>query len=319
MENVISVKSLKKSFKTNQVLKDVSFTVRRGSIFALLGSNGAGKTTVVKILSTLSKPDGGNASICGYDVVRQADYVRECISLTGQYAAVDEVLTGKENLQLIGSLRRLSNVRKRVDELLVAFQLEDAANRRASTYSGGMRRRLDIAMSLLGSPEVIFLDEPTTGLDPQSRIAMWNMVKGLADGGATVFLTTQYLEEAEYLAGHIAILHEGKITAEGTAEELKTVLPHGSIQLDFHSEEDAAIASLLLKEYHINPDKENNKTIDIFTDGSAAQFAYVLNRLNREDIPIARFTQKLPTLEDVFLNLIGEKPAFIADGRGANF
>ena len=225
MENIVSVSNLKKSFKNIHVLKDVSFTISKGSIFALLGSNGAGKTTAVRILSTLSKPDGGNAEICGYDVVRQSDNVRGCISLTGQYAAVDEALTGRENLQLIGQLRRLPNVSQKAGELLAAFKLEDAANRKASTYSGGMRRRLDIAMSLMGDSQVIFLDEPTTGLDPQSRIAMWDMVKGLAGGGTTIFLTTQYLEEAEYLADHIAILHDGVIIAEGALEELKKRFP----------------------------------------------------------------------------------------------
>jgi len=296
-----------KSFKAHRVLKGISFTIPKGSVFALLGSNGAGKTTAVRILSTLSKMDGGKASICGYDVVRQAEKVRERISLTGQYAAVDEALTGRENLQLIGSLRRLPNINKKADEMLAAFRLEDAANRRASVYSGGMRRRLDIAMSLMGSPEVIFLDEPTTGLDPQNRIAMWDMVKELAKGGTTVFLTTQYLEEAEHLADHIAILHEGKITAEGTSSELKTVLPRGGILLDFNSNADASKAREVLKDYTSSFDKENNKSIDIITDGSSAQFADVLTRLNNESIDIVRFTQKLPTLEDVFLTLIGEK------------
>jgi len=306
MEPIISVSSLKKSFKSNHVLKDVSFTIPKGSIFALLGSNGAGKTTAVRILSTLSKPDGGIATICGYDVVRKAENVRECISLTGQYAAVDEVLTGRENLRLIGRLRRLPNVNKKADELLATFKLEDAANRQARTYSGGMRRRLDIAMSLMGSPQVIFLDEPTTGLDPQSRIAMWDMVKGLAGSGITVLLTTQYLEEAEYLADHIAILHEGIITAEGTAQELKTTLPRGSVQLDFEKSEDAEKARTLLKEYRILRPEGELSSIDVSTDGSATQFADVLARINGSGIPLVRFTQKLPTLEDVFLKLVSE-------------
>ncbi|MCL2697304.1 MAG: ATP-binding cassette domain-containing protein [Oscillospiraceae bacterium] len=228
MENIISVSGLRKSFKSLEVLKGVSFDIKKGSIFALLGSNGAGKTTAVRILATLSKPCGGKAAICGYDVLKQADEVRGCISLTGQFAAVDESLTGRENLQLIGRLRRLPDTNRRADELLTAFDLEDAAKRLAKTYSGGMRRRLDIAMSLMGSAkerQVIFLDEPTTGLDPQNRIAMWDMVKNLAGEGATVFLTTQYLEEAEYLADKIAILHEGVIIAEGTLEELRKMFP----------------------------------------------------------------------------------------------
>ena len=305
MENIITVTSLQKSFKSNQVLKDVSFTIRKGSIFALLGSNGAGKTTCVKILSTLTKADGGSASICGYDIARQAENVRTCISLTGQYAAVDEALTGRENLQLIGKLRRLPNPKQKANELLATFRLEDAADHLASTYSGGMRRRLDIAMSLVGDPHVIFLDEPTTGLDPQNRIAMWDMVRDLADNGTTVLLTTQYLEEAEYLADHIAILHEGRITAEGSPKELKAVLPRGGVMLDFNTGTDAEKALDVLAGYKAS--KLKAKTIDVATDGSPTQFADVLTKLDNAAIPLARFTQKLPTLEDVFLTLIGEK------------
>jgi len=302
MESIISVKNLKKSFKSNHVLKDVSFTIPKGSIFALLGSNGAGKTTAVRILSTLLKSDGGKATICGFDVKRQADKVRECISLTGQFAAVDEIMTGRENLRLIGKLRRIQDVNKRTDELLSTFNLEDAANRLAQTYSGGMRRRLDIAMSLMGDPQIIFLDEPTTGLDPQSRLAMWDMVKGLAGSGITVLLTTQYLEEAEALADHIAILHGGIITAQGTAQELKMTLPRGSVQLDFEKTADAKTARELLAKYRIKDIEGEPRSIDVSTDGSPAQFADVLTRI--EAIPLTRFTQKLPTLEDVFLKLV---------------
>ncbi|MCL2571756.1 MAG: ATP-binding cassette domain-containing protein [Defluviitaleaceae bacterium] len=309
METIISVSNLEKSFKANKVLKGVSFDVYKGSIFALLGSNGAGKTTAVRILSTLLRPDGGKATICGYDVLRQADKVRESISLTGQYAAVDEILTGRENLRLIGNLRRLKNPNQKADEMLAVFNLEDAANRRAQTYSGGMRRRLDIAMSLMGDPKVIFLDEPTTGLDPQSRIAMWEMVKGLAGSGTTVFLTTQYLEEAEYLANHIAILHQGIITAEGTANQLKTTLPRGGIKLDFPTIEDAANARSILGGYRLSTQEDKPTNIDVSTDGSPAQFADVLTRINNHNIPLTRFTQFQPSLEDVFLTMIGEKDA----------
>jgi len=307
MENIISVKNLRKSFKDLEVLKGIDMNIPKGSIFALLGSNGAGKTTAVRILSTLSKAESGTATICGYDLQKQADQVRNCISLTGQYAAVDEALTGRENLQLIGSLNHLPNVNKRADELLKSFRLTDDAGRRVSTYSGGMRRRIDIAMSLMGSPQVIFLDEPTTGLDPQNRLAMWDMVRELADGGTTIFLTTQYLEEAEYLADHIAILHEGKIKAEGTSEDLKTVLPQESVQLEFSSSMDADRACALLEGYSKNTDNENAGIMDVSTDGSAKQFADILTRLNDNGIPLVRFTQKRPTLEDVFLTLIGEK------------
>ena len=313
MESIISVKNLKKSFKANQVLKGVSFDVPKGEIFALLGSNGAGKTTAIRILATLSKPDGGSAGICGYDVVSQAKKVRECISLTGQFAAADEALTGRENIKLIASLNRLPDVEKRTEELLTIFRLENAANRLASTYSGGMRRRLDIAMSLTFNPEVIFLDEPTTGLDPQNRIVMWGMIKELAAGGTTIFLTTQHLEEAEYLADHIAILHEGVIAAEGTSDELKTRLPQGGIQLDFNNEADAKRARDLLKDYHVSQSRgEGNgefveNSIDVSTDGSPTSFAGVLTKLSGGNIPIARFTQMQPSLEDVFLTLIGER------------
>jgi len=279
MENIISVSNLKKSFKTHQVLKDVSFSIPKGSIFALLGSNGAGKTTAVRILTTLSKMDGGNATICGYDVIRQADKVRNCISLTGQFAALDESLTGRENLELMGELKRMSNAKKIASEWLSSFDLEDAADRRVSTYSGGMRRRLDIAMSLIGSPQVIFLDEPTTGLDPQNRIAMWDIVRNLASKGTTVFLTTQYLEEAENLADNIAILHKGIIIAEGTPQELKEIMPQRGVSLNFKNEKSATEAVKIL---------------------------------NTNNIPIENIEQNLPSLEDVFLTLICEKNEKVA-------
>ena len=204
--------------------------MEKGSIFALLGSNGAGKTTVVKILTTLLKQDSGTATVNGFDVASKPDNVRQSISLTGQFAAVDEILTGRENLIMIAKLRHLKNPRQVADDLLKRFGLTDAADRRVSTYSGGMRRRLDIAMSLVGKPQIIFLDEPTTGLDPEARIEVWKIVKELADGGTTVFLTTQYLEEAEQLADRIAILHEGRIIASGTLAELKKLFPPAKVE-----------------------------------------------------------------------------------------
>ncbi|MFD1401724.1 ABC transporter ATP-binding protein [Robinsoniella peoriensis] len=273
-EKIIEVSRLEKSYKSNHVLKDVSFTIGKGSIFALLGSNGAGKTTVVKILSTLLKPDGGSAEINGFDVAANGDDVRKCISLTGQFTAVDEVLTGRENLTLIGQLKRLPNLKNTVNEWLSFSGLGDASNRKVSTYSGGMRRRLDITMSLMGSPDVLFLDEPTTGLDPQNRIAMWDLVKELAKKGTTVFLTTQYLEEAEYLADNIAILHDGRIIAEGTPTYLKEKMPQRGVRLNFDSEIKAGIAIKLLTENGISADS---------------------------------IEQNLPSLEDVFLTLIHEK------------
>jgi ABC-2 type transport system ATP-binding protein len=226
----IRVQGLEKSYQKLRVLRGVDFDVVRGSIFALLGSNGAGKTTVVKILSTLLKPDAGTATVDGFDVAKNPGNVRESISLTGQFAAVDEILTGRENLMLMARLRHLKGAGQIADDLLARFQLTDAADRRASTYSGGMRRRLDIAMSLIGSPPVIFLDEPTSGLDPQSRVEVWNTVKELAGQGTTVLLTTQYLDEAEHLADRIAILHGGRIIANGTLAELKQLLPPAKIE-----------------------------------------------------------------------------------------
>lgn len=224
-KTAISVKGLQKSFAKTQVLKGVDFEVQQGEIFALLGSNGAGKTTTINILTTLISADAGTATVSGYSVAKQPERVRAAISLTGQFAAVDDILTGKENLELIAELRAVPNPAQTADDLLKRFGLTDAGNRRASTYSGGMIRRLDIAMSLIGSPSVIFLDEPTTGLDPEARLEVWKTVKQLASDGTTILLTTQYLEEAEQLADKIAILHGGKIIASGTLQELKKLLP----------------------------------------------------------------------------------------------
>lgn len=266
----ISVSKLKKSFQNKEVLKDVNFSVLSGTIFALLGSNGSGKTTIVKILSTLLKPDGGNASINGFNVVSQKEHVRKCISLTGQFTAVDEVLTGRENLNLIGQLTHLTNVKSKTEEWLSIFDLKDVSEQKVSTYSGGMRRRLDIAMSLMLSQKVLFLDEPTTGLDPQNRIAMWDLVKNLAINGTTVFLTTQYLEEAEYLADNVAILHKGKILVEGTPQELKKITLERGAKLNFKSEREAVKAMELLTE---------------------------------NGIAVESMESNLPSLEDVFFNL----------------
>ena len=267
----ISVTELKKSYQNKEVLKNVSFSVPGGTIYALLGTNGAGKTTIVKILSTLLKPDGGSAAIHGFDVVSQEREVRKLISLTGQFTAVDDVLTGRENLHLIGQLIRLPDVKRKTGEWLSFFDLEDAADRKVSTYSGGMRRRLDIAMSLMVHPQVLFLDEPTTGLDPQNRIAMWDFVKNLAKNGTTVFLTTQYLEAAESLADNVGILHKGEILAEGTPQYLKEILPKRGARLHFPNEENAAKAMELLSEH---------------------------------GIPVDGLEPNLPSLEDVFLTLI---------------
>ena len=226
----IHVQGLEKSYKQLKVLRGVDFDVARGSIVALLGSNGAGKTTVVNILSTLLKADAGTASVNGFDVATQPANVRESFSLTGQFAAVDEILSGRENLVLIARLRHLKDPGTIADGLLERFALTDAGARRVATYSGGMRRRLDIAMSLIGTPQVIFLDEPTNGLDPQARIEVWQSVRELAEHGTTVLLTTQYLDEAEQLADRIAILHEGRIIVNGTLSELKQLLPPAKVE-----------------------------------------------------------------------------------------
>lgn len=226
----IRVAGLQKSFRDVQVLRGVDLSVERGTVFALLGSNGAGKTTVVRILSTLLTPDAGTASVHGFDVATQSADVRRSISLTGQFAAVDEILSGRENLVLVARLRHLPQPGRIADDLLARFALTDAGARRAGTYSGGMRRRLDIAMSLIGEPAVVFLDEPTTGLDPEARLEVWAAVKELAAGGTTVLLTTQYLDEAEKLADRIAILHHGRIIADGTLAELKRLLPPTTVE-----------------------------------------------------------------------------------------
>jgi ABC-2 type transport system ATP-binding protein len=226
----VQAKGLKKSFGSAQVLKGVDLEVRRGEIFALLGSNGAGKTTTVNILSALLEADGGTAAVCGLDTRGDPERVREKISLTGQFAAVDGILTGRENLVLVARLRAVQDPAGVADDLLRRFGLSDAADRRVDTYSGGMTRRLDIAMSLVGAPVVVFLDEPTTGLDPEGRLEVWRTVKELADDGTTIVLTTQYLEEAEQLADRIAILHDGRIIVEGTLAELKRLLPPATVE-----------------------------------------------------------------------------------------
>jgi ABC-2 type transport system ATP-binding protein len=230
VEPPVRVRGLVKAFKDVEVLRGVDFDVEHGSIFALLGSNGAGKTTVIKILSTLLSADAGEASVNGFAVGAQAANVRQSISLTGQFAAVDEILTGRENLVLIARLRHLKNPGQLADGLLERFSLAEASGRRVGTYSGGMRRRLDIAMSLIGEPPVIFLDEPTTGLDPQARLEVWQAIRELAAGGTTILLTTQYLDEAKQLADRIAILHGGRIIENGTLAELKALLPPAKVE-----------------------------------------------------------------------------------------
>ena len=229
-KNIIQIKGVKKSFKDVEVLKGVDFEVEQGGIFALLGSNGAGKTTMIRIMATLLKADEGSVVINGFDIEKNPGEIRGSISLTGQFAAVDEILTGRENIQMIAKLRHLNNPKEVADELIHRFGMLEAADRRVGTYSGGMKRRIDIAMSLVGNPKIIFLDEPTTGLDPEARLEVWKIIKELAAAGTTVFLTTQYLEEAEQLADKIAILHDGKIIALDTLEGLKKLFPPAKIE-----------------------------------------------------------------------------------------
>jgi ABC-2 type transport system ATP-binding protein len=229
-KNIIQIKGVNKSYKQVEVLKGVDFDVEQGGIFALLGSNGAGKTTMIRIMATLLKADNGSVVINGFDIKKNPSEIRSCISLTGQFAAIDEILTGRENLQMIAKLRHLKNPNQVADELIRRFTMSEAADRRVGTYSGGMKRRIDIAMSLVGNPKIIFLDEPTTGLDPEARLEVWKIVKELSATGTTVFLTTQYLEEAEQLADKIAILHGGKIIALDTLEGLKKLFPPAKVE-----------------------------------------------------------------------------------------
>lgn len=301
----IEVKNLQKSYKKVKVLHDVSFTVESGTIFALLGANGAGKTTTINILTTLLNTDAGSASVSGFDVNKQADKVRESISLTGQFAAVDDILTARENLMLIAELRHVKDPAGTAVDLLKQFDLSDAADRRAGTFSGGMRRRLDIAMSLIGNPSVIFFDEPTTGLDPQSRNMMWQEIKSLADNGTTIFLTTQYLEEADLLADKIAILAGGKIVAEGTPAELKKLLPHGQIELRFQDQKQLGVAEKLLASY--DPVRNDDAlSLTLKTDGSVAGVARLFTQIQNARIEVTEFSQKTPTLDDAFLKIINE-------------
>ncbi|MFC3924562.1 ABC transporter ATP-binding protein [Clostridium punense] len=229
-KSIIQIKGIKKAYKEVEVLKGVDFEVEQGGIFALLGSNGAGKTTMIRIMATLLKADAGNAQINGFDIEKNPEKIRGSISLTGQFAAIDEILTGRENLEMIAKLRHIKNPKVIADELINRFGMAEAADRRVGTYSGGMKRRIDIAMSLVGNPKIIFLDEPTTGLDPEARLEVWKIVKELSYAGTTVFLTTQYLEEAEQLADKIAILHGGKIIALDTLEGLKKLFPPAKVE-----------------------------------------------------------------------------------------
>lgn len=300
----IEVRGLIKSYGGKAVLDGVDLTVPAGTVLALLGSNGAGKTTVVHILSTLVAPDGGTAVVDGHDVAREPDGVRATIGLTGQFAAVDGLLTGEENLLLMARLRHLPPraARERVAGLLERFELVDAARKPLATYSGGMKRRLDLAMTLIGDPRIIFLDEPTTGLDPRSRRTMWQIIRDLVAGGTTVFLTTQYLDEADELADRVAVLDRGRIVADGTPAELKRLVPGGHIRLQFPSPEALGAAAGLLAESA--PDDET-LALEVPSDGGVRSLRGVLDRLEEARIEVDDLSIHTPDLDDVFFALTG--------------
>jgi ABC-2 type transport system ATP-binding protein len=302
----IAANGLRKSYGDKVVLDGVDLAVPDGTVFSLLGPNGAGKTTAVQILSTLIPADGGTVQVAGHDLARRPDDVRGAIGVTGQYSAVDKLLTGEENLLLMADLNHLSrrDGKRRAAELLDRFDLVDAARKTAGTYSGGMQRRLDLAMTLVGDPRLIFLDEPTTGLDPRSRRSMWQIVRELVAGGVTIFLTTQYLEEADELADHIALLDHGRVIAEGTADELKRRIPGGHIELTFADTHLLDAARDLLDAGIADPE---SLTLQVPGDGSVRAIRELLALLDERSIDIAEMSVHTPDLDDVFLTLTGQK------------
>ncbi len=302
--NAISARGLHKSYGDTVVLDGIDLEVEAGSVFALLGPNGAGKTTIVNILSTLITPDAGNATVAGADLAENPDGVRGAIGVTGQFSAVDDLLNGEENLMLMADLQHLPRRtgRAKAAELLARFELTDAAKKIPTTYSGGMRRKLDLAMTLVGDPKVIFLDEPTTGLDPRSRQTMWDIVRDLAASGVTIFLTTQYLDEADHLAGRIAVLDHGRIIAEGTPDELKRQVPGGHVKLTFADAEALRRAAADLAASTV--DKEA-LTLQVPTDGSVASVRSLLDRL--DGVAVDGIAMHTPDLDDVFFTLTGRQ------------
>jgi ABC-2 type transport system ATP-binding protein len=302
---IVEVEGLRKAYGSNLVLDGIDLHVPEGSVYALLGPNGAGKTTTIRILTTLARPDSGRVLVAGHDVVREPARVRAEISLTGQHAAVDNEQTGRENLVMVGRLMHLGRgaARRRAGELLERFDLVGAMNRRVKTYSGGMRRRLDLAMSLLTEPQVIFLDEPTTGLDPASRTTMWDAIKDLVRGGTTIVLTTQYLEEADRLADWIVLIDKGHVSASGTADSLKAQIGGERLELIFNDETSLLRAFELL---HGTTDRER-RVLSVPSDGSAAHVHQVLNTLYTASIPVARVSSHRPTLDDVFMSVTANR------------
>lgn len=306
----ILVEGLKKNYGELEALKGIDFEVPPRTIFGLLGPNGAGKTTAVRILSTILRPDGGRAEVMGHDVVTDSDAVRYRIGLAGQSAAVDANLTGRENLVLIGRLAQLPRrvIAPRADELLERFFLSDAANRPLRTYSGGMRRRLDVAAALVQRPPVLFLDEPTTGLDIQSRAQLWEVIHELVDEGSTVLLTTQYLEEADRLADRIAVVDNGLVVANDTASALKSRLGNTTIELEMRSEEESARAQELLERLIKDHIERDGTTVRVLSEEGAGALVAILHALDENSLITENLTVREPTLDDVFLALTGEKP-----------
>jgi ABC-2 type transport system ATP-binding protein len=300
----IAATGLRKSFGDQVVLDGLDLNVQRGTVFSLLGANGAGKTTTVKILSTLISADAGDVQVAGHDLAREPDAVRAAIGVTGQFSAVDNLLTGEENLLLMADLHHLARGegRRRAAQLLEQFDLTEAGRKPASTYSGGMRRRLDLAMTLVGSPQVIFLDEPTTGLDPRSRRNMWQIIRDLAASGVTIFLTTQYLEEADELADRIALLDQGRVIAEGTAEELKRRIPGGHVRLRFADPQGLEAAMRVLGQ----TSRDNDAlALRVPSDGSLRSLKTLIGRLDDQAIEVDELSVHTPDLDDVFLALTG--------------
>jgi ABC-2 type transport system ATP-binding protein len=302
----VKVTALEKSFGPERVLDGIDLVVQGGSVFALLGPNGAGKTTMVRIMSTLIAADAGQVWVAGHDVMADPDSVREAIGVTGQFSALDELMTGEENLRLMADLNHMGRTagRARINDLLERFDLAEAAGKPVSTFSGGMRRRLDLAMTLVGSPRVIFLDEPTTGLDPRSRHAMWDSIRGLVTNGVTIFLTTQYLDEADELADHIAVLDDGQIVAEGTPDDLKRRVPGGHVRLEFSAPRELRAAAELLVG---SSSKDDSLVLQVPSDGTVSSLRQLLYQLDEARIEVEQLSVHTPDLDDVFFAVTGRQ------------